>query len=154
MSVYARSRELVITGDGGVTQGNPVSRCRWRAWGGWNLESQMCRVNRTGGAHRLNRRLTVIVGDDVADPHGQIGLLGRTPVSGAAALKRLITADAAPNDCCWSAKVSAVWLYLTQATLFISGCRSWVPLTGRFALAKLTDEVKNRLTREMFCRAS
>lgn len=33
MSVYARSQEVVITGDGGVTQGNPVSRCRWRAGG-------------------------------------------------------------------------------------------------------------------------
>lgn len=153
----ASRRETQSAGADGELEG--------RAGGGWNLESQMCRVNRTGGAHRLNRRLTVIVGDDVADPHGQIGLLGRTRVSGAAQPGRGIKAfnhsgkvvklaDAAPNDCCWSAKVSAVWLYLTQATLFISGCRSWVQLTGRFALAKLTDEVKNRLTREMFCRAS
>ena len=30
MSVYARSQEVMITGDGGVTQGNTVSRCRRR----------------------------------------------------------------------------------------------------------------------------
>lgn len=55
--------------------GKPSQQVQMESWGG--LESQMCRVNRTGGAHRLNCRLTVIIGDDVTDPHGQIGLLDR-----------------------------------------------------------------------------
>lgn len=44
MSVYACSQEVVITGDGGVTQGNTVSRCRRRAG---DLDSQMWHVNIT-----------------------------------------------------------------------------------------------------------
>lgn len=47
MSVYACSQEVVITGDGGVTLGNTVSRCRKR-WREMQMSSSLVRAEPPG----------------------------------------------------------------------------------------------------------